>query len=90
MQIRLLCLAAAVAVTGCASGPEPLRTEKVEVPVSTPCVDAVPARPDLIAEKVWAQTTSEFDRQRALRVDRERLVAHVTKLEATLTACVKK
>lgn len=88
MQVRMLCIAVA-ALTGCAA-PAPMETVKVEVPVSVACVDVVPPPPELTADKVWAATKNEWERQRALRVDRERLLSHVNKLNAILSACAGK
>jgi hypothetical protein len=67
-----------------------METVKVEVPVSVACVDVVPPPPELTAEKVWASTKNEWERQRALRVDRARLLAHVNALNALLSACAGK
>jgi len=89
MQIRLLCLAAA-ALTGCATAPTPLATEKISVAVSVACVEKAPAEPELIADKVWSETTDEYLRQRALRIDRARLLAYAKQQEAAIASCVKK
>jgi hypothetical protein len=90
MPIRLPAVAlAAVILAGCALpriGPQ-----TVEVPVPVPCLtpDKIPPRPDLMADAVWA-TGNEFDRAKALLVDRLRLLIHVGRLEPLLRACAAK
>ena len=78
---KCLLLALTAALAGCAT------TRTVQVPVPVPCITFVPERPELMAERVWAETTDVWARARALLVDRLRLLSHAERLEATLAAC---
>lgn len=93
MQERL-CIAAAavVALAGCATdGGIVSRPQEANVGVATTCVETVPAAPALLADAEWAKTPpDEFERQKALRIDRARLLQHNTELRATLKACAVK
>lgn len=59
------------------------------IPYPVPCISAakVPVRPELYAESAWA-STDEFERGRALLLDRKNLLAYVRRLEAVLIRCV--
>lgn len=87
--MRICLYGLTLALVGCATTPIPLAPSVVtaKVAVTTSCVSEIPKRPELIAEQTWATSQNEWERERALRVDRERLLSHVDKLEATLTAC---
>jgi hypothetical protein len=57
--------------------------------VPVPCVNEIPERPPLLAESAWeVRPADEYLRVRALRVDRMRLLVHVTRLEAVLAGCM--
>lgn len=86
MSIRLFLAAlATAALTGCAT-PQALQPTVVQVPVTLPCVQVVPRRPDLIGDKGW-EKMNEFERTVALFADRAILKAHVGTLEDVLAAC---
>lgn len=90
MSIRLpAAVAAAVMLAGCAGLRGVVTT--ADVAVATPCVQAadVPARPELLADAVWARTSDPFERARALLVDRLRLLRHAGRLESLIQACVE-
>jgi len=78
-------------LTGCATTPTAQLTRTVTV--SVPCVRAtdIPPRPPMLAETAWAQPSGidVFERAKALKVDRLRLLAHADKLEAILKACAE-
>lgn len=85
----LLALVAMGWLTGCATlgtdAPSVTRT------VTLPCVRAtdIPVRGELLAEFTWQNPTATvFDKVKALKIDRIRLIAHADKLESTLRACV--
>ena len=92
MPKRVLCAALAAALTACATPAvkAPPAVVTVDMPVAVPCIskDKIPVRPALLAESAWAASSNEWERQRALRVDRDRLLAYAAALESTLRACV--
>lgn len=75
----------AVVLSGCASAPP--ATQTVEVPVYTPCVKAVPARPDYEFGKLGPAAT-DGDKVLALARDWPRAMKYGGELEAVVAGCL--
>jgi hypothetical protein len=58
------------------------------LPVAVDCLDQVPPRPALSAERVWKETDDVYQRFLALRSDRRVLLAHVIGIEKALAKCI--
>lgn len=89
MQISLYGAAAAIVIlAGCTTPPLVTTPQEARIAVATPCVDAVPDAPALIAPDEWAKLPpDEFRRLQALKIDRAKLLQDNAELRATLRAC---
>lgn len=76
-------LAAFALLSGCVGIGE---VREVRIPIPTPCVSAIPSRPESALDKLPPNATV-YDAVQSLLVDRERIGNHVTTLEALLEAC---
>lgn len=82
---------AALALAGCATSPTPppaivVKTERVEVPIPTPCVDAdqIPAMPPRVGDRLTGDAARDLDVVAASAI---RLRAALGKALALLGAC---
>ena len=84
MRLILCCTAAILA--GCSTGPKV--PEVVRIPIQVPCIEALPAAPDLAADDA---VLAMDDYRAVLTMWRDRLSARVAydELRAMASACVK-
>jgi len=76
----------AATVSGCATAPIAVRTERVEVPVSVPCKTPKIDRPAW-AVNALPPSAMLFQRVRAMAVEIEQRAAYEARLEAAVKSC---
>lgn len=91
VQNKLLILAAALSMTGCATTTPPgINTviQRVEIPIAVPCKVEIPIKPDFNFDKLTPEQDI-FDKTRAVLADRNIHIAYQIELLAAINSCVK-
>ena len=91
MQNKLLIIAAAILIAGCATTEKPVITtviQKVEVPIAVPCKVEIPAKPAFNFNEL-KEEQDIFDKVKALLADLKLHAGYEEELNAALNSCVK-
>jgi len=91
MQNKLLLLIPILTLAGCAcfKSPEPevrVVTQKVEIPIATPCKEEAPPAPDYCFLKL-DENADIFEKVKCLLSDRKLSAAYEIELNSKLNAC---
>lgn len=77
---------AAIALTGCATPRERIKTVEVKVPVAVACAPTIPPKPSYEGDTVDLNGNI-FELVRALLIEREQRKAEITEVRAALVGC---